>query len=632
MAAEHDDTAARSRIVAARAASRDGLFDLLRWHRIPGGLRYLRRHGTVALLLRLFPPLRFYWAWVGIYDTLAPKDVAAIHRHIRRLANRPLISVLMPVASSDGVFLRRAIERIARQLYPEWELRIAGDPAVVGSVAQMTTPGGRVKIVDAGSDPSFAGAFNAALAVATGTLVTLVRAEDELALHALYLLAVELGRDPETAILYSDEDAIGTGGRRRNHRFKTDWNPDLLLGHDAIGRLAAYRRDIITRIGGFRRGFEGAEEYDLALRASEEVGPDRIRHIPMILYHRRGTIWPAGANGSATPADAHCRAVAEHLLRTGIAATVSPLPGHRVRVHHPLAEPRPHVSLIVPTRDKVDLLRRCVDGLLHETDYAELELIIVDNDSAERETHAYFADLAAAPRVRVVSYPGLYNYSAINNFGVAQARYDLIGLLNNDIEVIHRDWLREMVSHAMRPEIGAVGAKLYYPDDTIQHAGTIVGLGGGANHAFRDFRRAAPGYCNRLLLTQNLSAVTAACILLRRRVSEEVGGIDEVNLPVAFNDVDLCLRIREKGYRIVWTPFAELYHWESVSRGSDKYEPEKIERFQRESKYLVERWRAVIAQDPYYNPNLTVDELDFGLAFPPRFSPPWRDYVPLVLD
>jgi GT2 family glycosyltransferase len=629
MAADHDDTtAACSRSLAARGMGRDSLFDLLRWHRIPGGLRYLRRYGTMALLLRLFPQLGFYRLWVGIYDRLTRKDVAAIHQHIGRLANRPLISVLMPVASSESVFLRRAIKRIAAQLYPEWELCIAGDPAVVGPVAQ-TTPGGRVKIVDAGPDPSFAAAFNAALAVATGTLVALMRAEDELAPHALYLLAVELGGDPEAAVLYSDEDAIGPGGRR-DHRFKTDWNPDLLLGHDAIGRLAAYRRDIVVRIGGLRSGFDGAEEYDLALRASEEVGPDRIRHIPMILYHRRGALWPADANNSPTPADAHCRAVAEHLTRTGIAAAVSPLPGHRVRVHHKLPEPRPQVSLIVPTRDKVDLLRRCVDGLLNETDYEELELIIVDNDSAEPETHAYFAELAAVPRVRVVSYPGLYNYAAINNFGVAQARYDLVGLLNNDIEVIHRDWLREMVSHAVRPEIGVVGAKLYYPDDTIQHAGTILGLGGGANHAFRDFRRAAPGYCDRLLLTQNLSAVTAACMLLRRRVFEEVGGLDAVNLPVAFNDVDLCLRIREKGYRIVWTPFAELYHWESVSRGSDKYEPEKIERFQRERKYLVERWRAVIAHDPYYNPNLTVDELDFGLAFPPRVSPPWRDYRPLV--
>lgn len=539
------------------------------------------------------------------------------------MASRPLISVLLPLAAGDRAFVRRAIAGVMAQLYPEWELCIAGDPAVVGSVARMTTLGGGVKLADAGAKPSFAAAFNAALAIATGTFVTLVRAGDKLAPHALYLLAVELGRDPQTAILYSDEDTIDAGGRR-HPRFKTDWNPDLLLGHDAIGRLAAYLRDIVARIGGLRSGLDGAEEHDLALRASEQVGPDRIRHIPWILYHRRGATRPGGADGAAIPAEAHCRATAEHLARTGTAARVTPLSGHRVRVHRLLSDPQPGVSLVVPTRDQVDVLRRCVNGLLNETDYDELEVVIVDNNSTQADTIAYFADLAAVPRLRIVSYPGPFNYSAINNFGVAQARHGLVGLLNNDIEVIHPDWLQEMVSHAVRPEVGAVGAKLYYPNDTVQHAGTILGPGGAAGHAFRHFPRAAPGYCSRLLLTQNLSAVTAACMLFRRQVFEEVGGLDEVNLPVAFNDVDLCLRMRENGYRIVWTPFAELYHLESVSRGSD-LEPDKIDRFRREVKYLTERWRAVIAHDPYYNPNLTVDGEDFTLAFPPRIPLPWRD-------
>jgi GT2 family glycosyltransferase len=603
--------------------AREKRVDLLRWRRIPGGLRYLRRCGVMATVSRILPSLQTYRVWVRSYDKLVPQDAVEITEHIRHMTARPLISVLMPVATHDLSSLKQTIDGIVGQLYPKWELCMGVEPAGFAVAAKIAATYGdrRIKLAQSDSGAGFADTANAALALAEGRLVGLVQVGDELACYALYVVALEAEKHPDAVLLYSDEDAIGPRGRRFRPHFKCDWNPDLVRGCDMIGRLAVYRRTLVERVGGFRRGFAGAEEYDLVLRASEQTTADRIRHIPSILYHRR-----RGSERMAAARESLCRALREHLLRTRIAAAVTPLPPYSARVRYLVPEPRPGVSLIVPTRDRVDLLQRCVDGLLFATDYPNLEVLVADNNSERVDTQAYFVRLQAEPRVRVLRYPGPFNFSAINNFALGQASHDIIGLVNNDVEVIHSDWLLEMVSHVLRPEIGAVGAKLYYPNDRIQHAGIIVGLGGAAGHAFRHFKRSAPGYGGRLALTQNLSAVTAACMLLRKAVFCEVGGLDAANLAVAFNDVDLCLRIRERGYRILWTPFAELYHWESVSRGSD-LAPEQVERFRRETKYLAERWAAVITHDPYYNPNLTVDRENFGLAFPPRVMRPWREHA-----
>lgn len=611
----------RWRSRSPREPVRPALRDRLDWRRIGHGVRYVRRHGFLRLLHRIFPRLGTYDIWLRLYDRVGPRKLSAVTRNIGLLCPPPLISLIVPVGPTDRRSVRRMLDRMAAQAYPDWEVCLGVGAPAFDSVAKAVAAhksATRVRLAKVESGCELAARANAALAVATGAVVILVSVNDELAPHALHMLAAELGAHPDAALVYSDEDTIGPGRRRCKPRFKTDWNPDLLLGQDMVGRFAAYRRDLVVEVGGWRCGFNGAEEHDLALRVGERLSPDRIRHMPMILYHRRGR----PGQPAAMDANPHCRAVADHLARTGVAARVEPLPAGLVRVRRDLPM-LPRVSVIVPTRDQEKLLQRCVDGLLHDTDYDALEIVIVDNDSIEAVTHAYFAALIAEPRVRIVRYTGPFNFSAINNLGVRSARHEILCLLNNDIEIIHRDWLREMVSHAVRPEVGAVGAKLYYPNDTIQHAGTILGLGGGADHAFRNFDRIDPGYCNRLTLTQNLSAVTAACMVLRRQVYNEVGGLDEVNLPVAFNDVDLCLRIRKHGYRVVWTPFAELYHHESISRGSD-YAPEKIDRFMREVAYFKRRWASVIAHDPYYNSNLTVERHDFTLAFPPRVPLPWE--------
>ena len=287
------------------------------------------------------------------------------------------------------------------------------------------------------------------------------------------------------------------------------------------------------------------------------------------------------------------------------------LPFYRIR--HAIRNPAPPVSLILPTRDRIDLLRVAVQSILEKTDYPDYEIIIVDNNSAEPETFAYFDEIGSHENVRILPYPGAFNYSAINNEAVRHAEGEIIGLINNDVEVINGDWLTEMVSWAQQERVGCVGAKLYYPDDTIQHAGVILGIGGVAGHSHKHFGKQDAGYFARLKLLQNLSAVTGACLLVRKSVFQAIGGLDEQNLKVAFNDVDLCLKVREAGYDNVWTPFAELYHYESPSRGLEDT-PEKQERFGKEAQYMMDRWGNSLHSDPFYSPNLTLACESFAIS------------------
>lgn len=310
--------------------------------------------------------------------------------------------------------------------------------------------------------------------------------------------------------------------------------------------------------------------------------------------------------------DAGLKAVSEVFAdRPDISVVVGPVP-NTYRVRYPLPTIPPKVSLLIPTRDGVEILKPCVDALLERTDYPNFEVLILDNQSSCEKTLRYMDEVAADSRVRVLRWNFPFNYSSINNFGVQHATGDLIGLVNNDIEPINSDWLCEMVRQAIRPEVGCVGAKLYYPNDTIQHAGVILGIGGVAGHAHKYFDRHADGYFSRLHLVQNMSAVTAACLLVRRSLFEEVGGLDEKNLAVAFNDVDFCLRVRDAGYRNLWTPYAQAYHHESVSRGADDT-PEKRQRHNKEAAYMRARWGDALLKDPAYNPNLTLIHEDFSL-------------------
>lgn len=577
---------------------------------LSGGLGAVRRRCLAdyqALQTRLSSD---YVRWLERNEpTLTAEDAAA---RIAALPRHPLLSVVMPVYQAPERWLRRALDSVVAQHYPYWEFCIADDaspsPHVRTVLEEYQRRDPRIKVVYREKNGHISESSNSALEIATGEYMALLDHDDELHPEALLLVAEAVCRTPDARLVYSDEDKIDEAGIRFDPYFKPDWNYDLFLGQNCISHLGVYSLPLVRELGGFRKGLEGSQDWDLALRCVERIKPGQIVHIPRVLYHWRAiqgsTALAAGEKNYAVVAGR--RAVEEHLERIGQPSEVSILPASMMRVKRSLPVPAPKVSLVIPTRDRVDLLRMCVDSILERSTYPDYEILVVDNGSVEPETLDYFDHISRLANVRVLPYPGEFNYSAINNFAVAQSRGEVIGLVNNDIEVISPDWMEEMVVHAMRPDVGAVGAMLYYPDDTIQHAGVLVGLGGVAGHVGSRLPRGSQGYFGRMLLTQELSAVTAACLLVRRSVYDEVGGLDE-RLRVAFNDVDLCLRIREKGYRNLWTPFAELYHHESASRGLED-NPVKQARFMSEVAFMRERWEGVLRRDPAYNPNLSLSQ------------------------
>lgn len=569
-----------------------------------------------------------YANWVARFDTLSVEDLERLAAAVARMPRRPKISILVPVYNTPERWLRRCIESVLEQAYGEWQLCLADDastqPHVRPILREYAARDARIRLALRETNGHISAASNSALEIADGDYVALLDHDDELRPHSLYLVAQRLVDDPELGLVYTDEDKLDEQGRRYDPYFKPDWNPALFHSQNYLSHLSVYRASLVREAGGFRLGYEGSQDYDLALRCIERLRPGQIAHIPHVLYHWRsvaGSTARAGSEKNYTH-DASQRALQDHFARVGEAAAVELTDKGYFRSRYALPEPLPLVSLIVPTRDKVDLLRMCVDGLLGRTDYPALEILIVDNQSSEPATLAYFDRLKNEPRVRILPYDRPFNFSALNNFAAAQARGDVIGLINNDIEVIDPGWLRELVAYAVRDDVGAVGAKLYYPDDRIQHAGVVVGFGGVAGHSYQRMPRACAGQMNRANLVQNLSSVTAACLLLRRDVYEKVGGLDE-GLSVAFNDIDFCLRILQLGLRIVWTPHAELYHHESASRGYED-SPEKLARFHREIRFMQERWGERLLADPAYNPNLSLDTEPFELAWPPRASYAFR--------
>ena len=542
--------------------------------------------------------------------------------------NGPLISLLMPVYNPPERWLVRAIESMQAQTYPHWELCVADDastrPYVREILARFSTSDPRIKVVHRDVNGHISAASNSALALATGDFTGLLDHDDELAPHALAEIARVLAARPDARILYTDEDKIDHRGWRFSPNFKPDWNPDLLLSQNYIGHLAVYHTGLLHELGGFHIGYEGAQDWDLALRATSRVPASCIIHLPQVLYHWRAIPGSTALKQSEKSyvLAAGKRALQDHLTRHGIDADVLPVRGGHWRVRRRLPACPPRVSLIIPTRNHVGLLRTCVESIFQHTRYPNFEILVIDNGSDEPDTLVYLRELADRG-VKILRDDGPFNYSALNNRAVAHATGEVLGFLNNDLEVITPEWLEEMVSQAIRPEVGAVGAMLYFPDERVQHAGVVLGIGatpssgGVAGHAFKYFARGHTGRTNRLRVLQNYSAVTAACLLVRRKVFMEAGGFDEVNLAVAYNDVDFCLRLSTTGYRNVWTPFAELYHHESASRGADDT-PAKKALWEREFAYMRRTWGPLLDRDPHYNPNLTLTHEDFSPALPPR--------------
>jgi glycosyltransferase involved in cell wall biosynthesis len=575
-----------------------------------------------------------YEKWCQQHETLEEADLPAIRSHIAALATRPLISVVMPVYETPEGLLAKAIQSVLDQVYPHWELCIADDastqPHVRSVLERFAAKDPRIKVAYRPSNGHICEATNTAIALATGEFVALFDHDDVLSPMALYEVASEVDAYPGAQFIYSDEDKIDVEDRRFDPYFKPDWNPDLNTGQNYTSHLSVYRTELIRSLGGFRKGYEGSQDWDLLLRAIERIPASSIRHIPKLLYH-----WRAVPGSTALqlaeksyPVEAARMALEDHFRRRGESVEMLPVPGDHWRIRYPVPSPAPLVSLIIPTRNALNLVRQAVNSILAVTDYPEFEVIIVDNASDDPEAIAYFAQVARDdPRVRVMPHGEPFNYSAINNRAVREARGEIVGLLNNDVEAIDRGWLSEMVSQAVRPGIGAVGAMLYYPLNTVQHAGVILGLGGVAGHPFKEFPRGDQGQKNRLRLVQNYSAVTAACLIIRKDRFLEVGGFNEKDLSIAFNDVDLCCKLIKAGYRNLWTPYAEFYHHESATRGVEDT-PEKKARFQAEIDYMMNTWADLLMSDPAYNPNLTLVGEDFSPAYLSRAKKSWMSHLP----
>jgi GT2 family glycosyltransferase len=546
-------------------------------------------------------------------------DRNRIKREIDTFPYRPLISILLPVYNTEEIWLRRCLDSVMAQLYPHWELCIADDGSTLTHIRRVLEEyrdrDRRIRVIFREVNGHISAASNSALSLAAGEYVALLDHDDELAPDALYEIASLVLRQPEADMIYSDEDKIDEKGRRHSPFFKPDWSPDTLLSLMYTCHLGAYRTKLVRRIGGFREGFEGSQDYDLVLRLTELT--ERVSHIPKVLYHWRSIPASSAALFQAKDyaQDAALRAIREALQRRGEEALVEPIAGlsGRYRVRYRLRG-LPKVSIVIPTRDLASLLETCLTSIFEKTAYDRFEVIIVDNDSREAETQDLFRRWREKEpsRFRVAPLPIPFNFPALINEGVRAAAGDLVLLLNNDIEVVSGDWLSEMAAQAMRPRVGAVGVKLLYPDDSVQHAGVVLGVGGIAGHSHKYFTNDRPGYYDRLRITANCAAVTGACLMVKKAKFLEVGGFDEA-LPVAFNDVDFCIRLLKAGYYNLCLSHVTLYHHESKTRGPEDTVEKQI-RFRSEIDLMGARWGDLLENDPFYSPHLTRDHEDSSIS------------------
>ncbi|VWX60525.1 Chondroitin synthase [Burkholderiales bacterium 8X] len=578
-----------------------------------------------------------YDKWVRKYDTLTPELRKTLADRVAALPSKPLISVVMPTYNPNPAWLKEAIESVRAQIYPNWELCIADDASPSQEVRDIlrdyAASDERIKVVFRPKNGHISASSNSAIEQVSGDWIALMDHDDLLPAHALYWAAQCIADHPDVRLIYSDEDKIDENGHRFGPYFKCDWNIDLFRSQNMFSHLGVLSTSLVREVGGFRVGLEGSQDWDLVLRCVERIEPSQVRHLPRVLYHWRvhGESTAKSMDAKPYAAIAGERALNEHLARTGVEGSAEHLAfGYRVRYALPAAAPL--VTIVIPTRNAVELMRQCVGSILEKTSYPNYEILIVDNGSDDPEALAYFKELAAGSRassaspaaskarVRVLRDARPFNYAALNNAAVEQAEGELVALVNNDIEVLSPDWLSEMVSIALQPGVGAVGARLWFPKMTLQHAGVILGVGGIAGHSHRGMPAGREGYGGRAALIQSFSAVTAACLVVRRSIYRQVGGLDEVTFVESFNDIDFCLRLREAGLRNVWTPYAELVHHESATRGKD-VSPERAERFQREVAAMQARWGDLLRHDPAYSPNLMLEREDFSYAWPPRLAP-----------
>ena len=595
--------------------------------RISNAERLLNVPAAAAQAALLQPGEDPYHGWLRLYDPTDKAAMAALGQKIEDLGITTTFSVVMPVYNPPLDYLRQAIESVQAQVYPHWEICIADDASPNAAVRELLTElaaqDPRIKLVFREKNGHISAATNSALEIATGDYIALMDNDDLLPPHALAYMALAAHQHPQAGLIYSDEDKVTEDNVRQAPYFKCQFNYELFLSQNMISHFGVYRRSVLEEIGGFRVGYEGAQDWDLALRVIEKVGPENIVHVPRVLYHWR--IFPGSTALALEEKDyalkAQIESITSHLQRIGKPDTqVYPAPGipGLLRIKHRLPDPLPLVSIVIPTRDRVELLSMCVNSILEKTAYPHYQIVVVDNGSTDEKALAYLDSIAKDERVKVIRADIPFNYSALNNLGVAQTDGEYLVLMNNDIEITQTDWLEEMLAFACQPDIGCVGAQLWYPNNTLQHGGVVLGIGGVASHAHKGIPRGNFGYFGRASAHQMFSAVTAACLMIRKSTYQAVDGFDET-LKVAYNDVDFCLKVRAQGLRNLYNPFASFIHHESASRGSDQ-EGSNQQRLAAEAAIMKQRWGALIADDPAYSPNLTLLGDDFSMAWPSRVA------------
>lgn len=590
--------------------------------------RYLERNGMSATIYKINSKLRkkegnTYENWRKKY-MVTEEELDEQRQAV--FASPKKFSIVVPLYRTKPEYLREMIDSIVAQTYPHWQLCLAdGSPTELSNSGEIRTEltsileeyvakDSRICFTTLEKNEGISGNTNAALALADGDYIVLVDHDDIVPANALYEFAMAIEKEPDIDMLYSDEDKVDMDGKKFfEPHFKSDFNIDMLCSVNYICHLFAAHKDVVARAGEFRAEYDGAQDLDFILRCSEQA--KHIHHVPKILYHWRCHIDSTAANPESKlyAFEAGRRAIEAHYERLGIPARVENAQFYGMyRTHYEWKE-EPLVSIIIPNKDHAEDLAKCVNSIYEKSDYRNFEFVIVENNSTEQETFDYYKQLQTEhDNVYVVYYEGGFNYSKINNFGAAAAKGEYFLLLNNDTELIDGTAIRELLGYCMREDVGCVGAKLLYEDDTIQHAGVVLGFGGTAGHTFIGKSRYDTGYFGRILCAQDYSAVTAACMMTKRSVFEAVGGLTE-ELAVAFNDIDYCLKVRKLGKLVVYNPYAELHHYESKSRGLED-SPEKVERFNGETEILLSFWRDLIESgDPYYNCNLTLDNSDFSL-------------------
>lgn len=586
---------------------------------IQKGLRYLKHYGVKEFWVRLherFEPEEVpYGPW---YEQYIPTREELEKQRKKKWNYGPKISIIVPAYKTPEAFLRQMMDSLLAQTYANWELCIANaspeDASMEYVLKEYAKKDSRILWKKLEENKGIAENTNEAFAMATGEFAGLLDHDDLLAPNALYEVAKALETEPDIDVLYTDEDKV-RGDEVLEHfqpHLKPDFNIDLLRSNNYICHFFVVRKSLLEKTGGFRREYDGAQDYDFIFRCTQAAG--KIHHIPEILYHWRTHQSSTADNPESKlyAFEAGKRAIEENLRQNGLIGEVSHTKDYGFyRVKYPV-QGEPLVSIIIPNKDAKEDLEKCIRSILEKSSYTNYEILIVENNSTGEEIFSYYKELSENSRIRLLRWKREFNYSAINNYGAKKAKGDYLLFLNNDTEVISPDWIEEMLGFCQRPDTGIVGARLYFGNNTVQHAGTVIGIGGIAGHMFTDMPRERSGYMHKAAIIQDLSAVTAACMMVRRQVFDEVQGFEE-QLSVAFNDVDFCLRVREKQYLVVYDPYVELYHYESKSRGAEDSK-EKVRRFQSEIEFMRCRWETLLKKgDPYYNKNLSLVKWNYSL-------------------